>query len=338
MAETNKKLRIDTKKAAEIKKSNMAYCLPAKDHKALQDAAYQDFSQNGSEGKTHRIYLDCLGNPTVGVGHLIMPKKGLGNKKVEEAYRQKYMQLDLRDPNGNPLSKEEKYSQFSSILSAMQQKSFKTSGGVPNYVNYPAVGKLSEAGVKAAFNQDYDYWYNRVKGRFPDLDKYPLSLQLSLTHCGFAGALKRIKNTGDYVDIARQVAKVRSTKICSTKERQMAQMASRQCQYLADNGLSPLSSSRNNLMAALNVAEPTFTNPVEKQDQLLADNGKKPLQTQSSTENEQSSQTAQTNEDEQDNIGSGSMLRALACGDGYEDLLGKLIVQVFINGGLSNRA
>ena len=96
MVMTKDKMKKDKTNADDLKGLDMSYCLPARDYPTLQDAAYQDFSQNGSEGKTHRIYLDCLGNPTVGVGHLIMPKKGLGNKKTEEVYRQKYLSLDLK--------------------------------------------------------------------------------------------------------------------------------------------------------------------------------------------------------------------------------------------------
>ena len=314
MAKTNDILRKDKKNADLWKKNDMSYCLPARDHKTLQEAAYQDFSQSGSEGKTHRIYLDCLGNPTVGVGHLIMPRSGLNNAKVEAAYRQKYMALDLRDANGNQISDAEKYSQFSSILQAMKDKSFKTTGGMPDYVTYPAVSKLSEKGVQEAFNSDYDYWYNRVKGKFPDLDKYPLSLQLSLTHCGFAGALGKVKNSGNFADIAEKVAKVRSSKICSSKEKQMAQMAARECRYLADMGLDPLNSSRDNLMMALNVSEPIFnnsslSNEIDGQGAALADN-----------------RSAQ-----EDNIGAGSLLRGLFSGDENDgDILDKVMIQALM--------
>ena len=258
MSKTKDIMSDDRAGADAVRNTDLSYCLPAKDQEMLFAAAYQDFSQNGSEGKTHGIYLDCLGNPTVGVGHLIMPKKGLGNSKTEEAYRQRYIALDLRDAKGNPMSNEEKYKQFNGILAAMKNNSFKTSSGFPKYISSPKVGTLSEAGVQAAFNQDYEYWYNRTKKRFPDLDKYPLSLQLSLTHCGFAGALGKIKDTGDFVDIANQVAKARSTKICSTKERQMAQLAAKQCKYLADCGLNPNNTSRDRMMAALNVKDPVF--------------------------------------------------------------------------------
>ena len=314
MVMTKDKMISERKKATELKDCDMSYCLPAKDYKTLQDAAYQDFSQNGSEGKTHAIYLDCLGNPTVGVGHLIMPKNGLGDKKKEEAYRQKYMALDLLDSRGKPLSNEEKYSQFSSILQAMKTKGFKTTGKSPCYISYPAVGKLSEAGVKQSFCSDYDYWYSRVKKKFPDLESYPLSLQLSLTHCGFAGALGKIKNKGDFVDIANQVAKVRSSKITSTKERQMAQKAARECKYLADNGLNPKTSSRENLLAALNVKEPSFSVnydemfrdvPVEQRQQKIAEY------------------------ENRDNVSSGSVLRGLLSNEENDgDLLSAMLARV----------
>lgn len=315
MVDPKSKMKKD-KDAADLREYDMSYCLPAKDYKTLQDAAYQDFSQNGNEGKTHRIYLDASGNPTVGVGHLIMPRKGLGNEKTEEAYRQKYLALDLRDANGNVLSDDEKNAQFSSILQAMKKKSFTTSKGVPAYITSPALGKLSESGVKSAFNQDYDYWYNRVKTKFPDLDSYPLSLQLSLTHCGFAGALGKIKNTGDFVDIAQQVAKVRSGRKTSTKERQMAQTAVRECKYLASNGLNPKTSSRENLLAALNVNEPSFnTNyeemfrdvPTEQREQRIAEY------------------------ENRDNISDGSLLRSLYCGDENDgDIISEMFMRALI--------
>lgn len=306
-------MKKDRLKASNIINLDMSFCLPAKDYSTLQDAAYQDFSQNGSEGKTHKIYLDVYGNPTVGVGHLIMPKKGLNNEKTEEAYRQKYIALDLCDENGNRLSAEEKSSQFSSILQSMKQKSFQTTGGCPNYVNYPSVGKLSEAGVQEAFKGDYDYWYNRVRNKFPDFDKYPLSLQLSLSHCGFAGALGKVKDTGDFVDVAKQVAKARSGKACSSKEKEMAQIALRECTYLADNGLSPLNSSRENLMSALNVNEPSFKIDYDEMFKGFS--------------SEQKQQKIKEYE-ERDNTGSGSILKGFFAGDENEaDLIASMFMK-----------
>ena len=316
MTQTHTKLKEEAGKAEKLKNTDMAYCVPAKDYTTLQDAAYQDFSQDGSEGKTHRIYLDSLGNPTVGVGHLIMPRKGLNNQKTIEAYRQKYVALDLLDSAGNPLSNDEKSLQFTSIIQAMKNNNFKTSGGCPNYVSSPEVGKLSESGVKQSFCHDYDYWYSKVKNKFPDLDSYPLSLQLSLTHCGFAGALPKIKNTGNFVDIANQVAKVRSGKHCAAKEQQMAQTAVRQCQYLAGTGLNPLTSTRENLMMALNISEPSFTPnydemfkdvPAEQKQQKIAEYKNR------------------------DNIGKGSMLRGLFCGEEpEEDLVSAMFIQALV--------
>ncbi len=314
MVNAKDKMKKDRSNADDSKDFDMSYCLPAKDYKTLQDAAYQDFSQNGSEGKTHGIYLDCLGNPTVGVGHLIMPKKGLGKKQTEEVYRQKYLALDLRDVNGNALSAEEKNKQFSDILQAMKTKSFTTSKGVPAYINGPMLGKLSESGVKSAFNQDYDYWFNRVKTKFPDLDSYPLSLQLSLTHCGFAGALGKIKDTGDFVDIAQQVAKVRGGKITSVKERQMAQLAVRECKYLAANGLNPKTSSRENLLAALNVKEPSFTTDYDEMfKDVPADQRQQKI----------------TEYENRDNVSEGSVLRGLLSNEENDgDLLSAMLARV----------
>lgn len=316
MTKTNDALKNDKKNADKSKNIDMTYCVPAKDKATLTDAAYADFSQNGSEGKTHRIYLDIYGNPTLGVGHLIMPKNGLGNSVTVEAYRKKYMALDLQDANGRTLSREEKSSQFSSIVQAMRSGGFKTTGDCPNYVLYPALGKASENGVKQAFAQDYDYWYNRVKEKFPDFDKYPLSLQLSLTHCGFAGALKRVKNTGDFVDIAQRVAKVRGTKACSSKEREMAQLAVRQCKYLANNGLNPSTTSRDNLMAALNVNEPIFA---PNYDEMFKD-----------VPADQRAQKISEYEN-RDNVGQGSMLRGLFAGDEKDnDALDKMFAYAVI--------
>ncbi len=317
MSKTNATMKNDRKNASDAANFDMSYCVPARDYQTLQDAAYQDFSQNGSEGKTHRIYLDVYGNPTVGVGHLIMPKKGLGNKTTEEAYRQKYLALDLRDANGHQLSNAEKSSQFSSILQAMKEKSFKTTGGCPNYVNYPAVGILSEAGVKEAFKGDYDYVYNRVKKKFPDVDKYPLSLQLSLTHCCYAGALGKVKNTGNFADIAQQVAKARSGKACSFKEKEMAQQAVRECSYLVNQGLNPLGSSRENMMSALNVNEPSFT---PNYDEMFKD-----------VPPEQKQQKI-TEYENRDNVMQGSMLMGLFAGDDNEaDILSAMLMQALLH-------
>ena len=156
-----------------------------------------------------------------------------------------------------------------------------------------------------------------MKKKFPDFDKYPLSLQLSLTHCGFAGALKRVKNTGNFVDIAQQVAKVRGTKACSSKEREMAQLAVRQCQYLANNGLNPSTTSRDNLMAALNVNEPTFT---PNYDEMFKD-----------VPADQRAQKISEYEN-RDNVEQGSVLRGLFAGDEKDnaDALSIMFAQLLI--------
>jgi hypothetical protein len=221
------------------KPTMVVHCLPATNYTSLCDAAYRDFSQVGGEFKTNAVYLDCLGNPTIGVGHLIMPKSALNNAEQEELWRKNYLEMDLCDKNGKKLSDKQKTAQFDAILKAMKNKSFKTTGGVPNYVKSPDLGKLKESGIKKSFKKDYDYWYNRVKQKFPDFDKYPRSLQLSLTHCAFAGELRKIKNTGNFVNIAQQVLKIRNTNKASTKEREMARLATEQCKYLAKFGLGP---------------------------------------------------------------------------------------------------
>ena len=119
---------------------------------------------------------------------------------------------------------------------------------MPNYVKSPNLGELTESGIKKSFKKDYDYWYNCVKKKFPDFDKYPMSLQLSLTHCAFAGDLGKIKNKGNISNIAQQVLKVRNNK-ASPKEKEMAVLAAKQCEYLAKHGLNPekaLANGNNN--------------------------------------------------------------------------------------------
>ena len=234
-----------------LREQTVLYCSPATNYTSLCDAAYRDFSQVGGEFKTNAVYLDRCGNPTIGVGHLIMPKGDLNNAKQEELWRKNFLEMDLCDKNDKKLSDKQKTAQFNAILKAMKSKTFKTTGGMPNYVKSPDLGTLTEPGIKKSFKKDYDYWYNCVKKKFPDFDKYPMSLQLSLTHCAFAGDLGKIKNTGNIANIAQQVLKVRNNK-ASPKEREMAVLAVNQCEYLVKHGLGTKKTNRGKDLAGNN--------------------------------------------------------------------------------------
>lgn len=159
---------------------------PAKNFETLCDEAYIDFSKG--EGKYNKIYLDCNGNPTIGVGHLIMPRNALGNASAEKAYRERFMSLPLKG-----LTPQQKEAQFNQILKCMK------SGKAPSYgfqttkipgagrnIKSPEFGQLDENGIREVFNQDFKHLYDKTKSVAKEIDQYPLSLQLAVIHMTFA--------------------------------------------------------------------------------------------------------------------------------------------------------
>lgn len=198
---------------------------PLSDYKTLRKEAYKDFI--AGEGKHNKMYLDYRGNPTIGVGHLIMPVKELGNAEVTERYKKAYQALPMQDKNGQPLSAEAKGAQFDQLIAAMKNKSFQTKaiGGGGEIILNPEMGKLSDAGVEQAFNQDFDYWYKQTKNEIPYIDHCPKSLQLATIHTSFAGRLGAIKEAEDPMSLIEAVSRTRDRRGTSQGERQTIKAA-----------------------------------------------------------------------------------------------------------------
>lgn len=192
---------------------------PAGSREAFIEAAWENFPHG--EGKTTKIYIEGGGylNPTVGVGHLVMPYKSIDDQKIIDAYRKQYLALNLIDANGKPLSAEAKGRQFDDLIGAMKVLKEKRKKGnenkqisvtykgktytqpmtysstFPYYITYPPLGELKNRDeIRNIFNKDIKSWYNTTRNLFKEegsdknpFDEYPLSLQLALVHACYGG-------------------------------------------------------------------------------------------------------------------------------------------------------
>lgn len=178
---------------------------PASNYKELETAAYKNFGQ--IEGKYSKLYLDCAGNPTIGVGHLVVPMSGINNKETVKAYKEKYLALPLKDNNGKPLTAEQKAIQFDfiveqtrllkttmntkklSVSKALAYTQFKAESipGAGYYIKAPQItsAQLDENGIRQVFNGDFKTCYDGSKRYVRNFDSYPLPVQLAVAHTTF---------------------------------------------------------------------------------------------------------------------------------------------------------
>lgn len=150
----------------------------------LIDAAYDDFGKG--EGAIRNIYQDHLGNPTVGVGHLVFLKEKVNDANHIAQYRKKFQALDLQK-NGRRLTSEEKGRLYDTMVNNVRR-----TGSIGNASQY---GTLTDAGMKNIFKEDLSWAYGVAKKQFPQIDKYPSDLQLTLVHAYFGGYANIIDET-----------------------------------------------------------------------------------------------------------------------------------------------
>lgn len=200
------------------------YCLPedrpAENFDELCDKSYDEFIQG--EGKRNKIYLDYLGHPTIGIGHLIFNKNDLNNPKKMAAWKQSFISLPLVNQNGRALSTAEKANQFQTLENGVRNGRLITKpipGGGKEVAGF---GMLNEQGIKQVFKQDFRYHYNKTKEVVPELDQMLLGVQFSTIHgcfaIGNANWLKKA-NVNDPASIMKEVTRIRDRKGTSAGER-----------------------------------------------------------------------------------------------------------------------
>lgn len=176
---------------------------PAKNYKDLEAQAYQNFAKY--EAKYPNFYLDCNLNPTIGVGHLVLPYSNLDSK----LYHDKFLELPLTKKVGGkdvPMTKEEKEEQYKFLKSELKKvKQLRAKGyskdqalaqtalgakripgaGWDLTSSQMTKGHLNENGMKETFNKDFKQIYSETKRNVKNLDTYPLPVQLATLHTVF---------------------------------------------------------------------------------------------------------------------------------------------------------
>jgi len=208
---------------------------PAKNYTDLANQAYKNFSQ--IEEKRNDIYLDCSGHPTTGVGHLIFNINDINDPNQMKKWKERYLET-CNYPN---MSKAEQGKVFDNLASelkkaknyqkahrcglneALAQTTLKAENvkGAGWNLKSPAItkAKLSEKGIQETFNGDFKEWYDRIKKNIPSIDKYPLPVQLSTIHTGFAGQYKALtsskcKNLKGLVEVVSQARNPMKVPVC----------------------------------------------------------------------------------------------------------------------------
>lgn len=153
---------------------------PAKTFDELIEKAYKDFVK--SEGNRSRTYICPAGEPTIGIGHLILARRDLGNVKQVNAWREKYKKLPLVDDNGKPLTDAQKVREFNSLVTAMRNGSYRCSGQT---IIHPKLSKLTQKGIDEVFRRDFKHHYDQIVDAGFPIHKYPLSVQISMVHLSF---------------------------------------------------------------------------------------------------------------------------------------------------------
>ncbi len=219
---------------------------PAKNKTDLQNQAYDNFAE--SEGKRSDIYLDCNGHPTTGVGHLIFNVNDVNNPDQMKKWKERFLST-CDYPNMN---KAQQGALFETLASQMRiamnyknkhkcdlnQALRQTSLGAKDVkgagwdltASYIQKAKLTDSGIRKAFNSDFDYWYKKTKGNLPQFDTYPLPVQLSVLHTAFAGQLAKISSKDCQRDVCKlmdKVSKVRNPRYVPAAEGDTTNIARR---------------------------------------------------------------------------------------------------------------
>ncbi len=194
---------------------------PAANYKALVDEAYKDFVKG--EGEVSQLYLDPIGLPTIGVGHLVLSGKYIQKPEQVKNLQDRYASMPLVDANGKPLSQAQKIADFQKIKTAYQKRSLKTEKNLPHCVTNLPTGRLTKAGMRQVFEKDFKEKYDRTKKVVPNIDDMPLPVQLAVLHTAFAcGNVDNFKSidVNDPASLMAAVTKQRDNNQTSTGERQ----------------------------------------------------------------------------------------------------------------------
>ena len=154
---------------------------PCKDKDELLDFAKDKFigiEGKGVEGRPGEVYVDCLGHPTIGIGHLVVHKiyvlGGTDSKgkyhapdpKAVDQCREKFIELPLLDKNGKPMSDAQKGAKFDQMINLMKSKGRALTNDEIKNLN---LGHLSEEGMDQIYRKDHEKFLKRaVNAMMPD--------------------------------------------------------------------------------------------------------------------------------------------------------------------------
>ncbi len=197
---------------------------PAKGYKDLETQAYQNFAKY--EAKYTNFYLDCNLNPTIGVGHLVLPYSNLDS----EHYHKKFLDLPLTKKVGGkdvPMTQAEKEIQYRFLrdelkkVKELRRKGYskeqalaqtrlgadRIPGAGWNLTSQQMTkGYLNENGMRETFNSDFKSIYNETKRNVKSIDTYPLPVQMATLHTVFnRGNSGRFANTKTMAQVVSKV-------------------------------------------------------------------------------------------------------------------------------------
>lgn len=149
----------------------------------LLDACYLTYGSRRSTGAVLNAYMDHLGYPTIGCGHLIFRP----NMSESEIARYRKRHIDRMGHVG--INREQAGREFDALVYACQHGTVRTQmvDGV-RVITYPKMTPLTTPQAEKLFRRDQRRAYNNALRYFPDLHTYPVEVQTCLVHLGSHGS------------------------------------------------------------------------------------------------------------------------------------------------------
>lgn len=152
------------------------------DKNELMEACFETYGRRRSSGSVLNAYLDHLGYPTIGCGHLIL-KKGMKPEEIAN-YRRRHVSR-MSEIGINPSQAGAEYDALAKALSSGHIET-KWIDGV-NVITKPKMTSLNSRQAEQLFARDQQRAYNDAIRYFPDLHTYPIEVQTCLVHCASHG-------------------------------------------------------------------------------------------------------------------------------------------------------
>lgn len=153
---------------------------PATTLEEMADRSYDDFRK--SEGCYKQMYICPTGNPTIGIGHLVVAKGDIGDANKVKWWRDKYKKLGLVDEKGKPLTEAQKVQEFNALVSAMKRGAVVKKG---NIIISPKLSTLPQEEIDKVYRDDFKIHYDKIVAKGFPIYKYPLPIQTSMVHLSF---------------------------------------------------------------------------------------------------------------------------------------------------------